>query len=83
MTSLIGPANFKFFGFLPGFFLSILIPVIGIGIFIYIMARRLAPLVRAAPNHKIDRVFERIINLFKLWLGQKNSRDIKLRELSI
>ena len=71
MTSLIGPANFKFFGFLPGFVLSILIPVIGVGIFIYIMARRLAPLVRAAPNHKIDRVSERIVNLFKLWFGQK------------
>ncbi|MEA2061787.1 MAG: (Fe-S)-binding protein [Thermodesulfobacteriota bacterium] len=70
MTSLIGPANFEFFGFFPAWIFSLLIPVAGIGFFAYIMARRIAPLVRAAPDARFSRIPERLKNLFVLWLGQ-------------
>ncbi len=70
MSSLIGPASFKFFGFFPAAVLSVLIPVVGVGLFAYIMARRLAPLVRAAPDNRLNRIPERIKNLIVLWLGQ-------------
>lgn len=70
MTALIGPASFKFFGFFPAWIFSFLIPVAGISFFAYIMARRIAPLVRAAPDSRFGRIPERIKNLFLLWLGQ-------------
>ncbi|MBI9090491.1 MAG: (Fe-S)-binding protein [Desulfobacterium sp.] len=70
MSSLIGPASFKIFGFFPAAVLSVLIPVVGVGLFAYIMARRLAPLVRAAPDNRLNRIPERIKNLLVLWLAQ-------------
>ncbi len=53
MSPLIGPANFKFFGFFPAAILSVLIPVIGVALFTYIMARRIAPIVRVGNKEKI------------------------------
>ncbi|WP_245809468.1 (Fe-S)-binding protein [Desulfamplus magnetovallimortis] len=47
-----------------------LIPVAGIGFFAYIMARRIAPLVRAAPDNRFDNIVDRLKNLFFIWLGQ-------------
>ena len=70
MSSLIGPASFKIFGFFPTAVLSFLIPIVGVGLFAYIMARRLAPLVRAAPDSRFNKLAERVKNLFVLWLGQ-------------
>lgn len=70
MSSLIGPASFKILGFFPAVVFSFLIPVAGIVCFAYIMARRLAPLVRAAPDSRFNRIPERIIKVGKLWLGQ-------------
>ncbi|MCP4669764.1 MAG: electron transfer flavoprotein, partial [Desulfobacula sp.] len=70
MTSIIGPASFKLFGIFPSIILSILIPVIGIGLFTYIMARRIAPLVRANPDNRFDSIGLRVKNLFFIWLGQ-------------
>ena len=70
MSSLIGPASFKLFGFFPTAVLSLLIPVVGVGLFAYIMARRLAPLVRAAPDNRLNRIPERIKNLLVIWLAQ-------------
>jgi len=32
--------------------------------------RRIAPLLKAAPDHRFDRIPERIKNVIKLWLGQ-------------
>lgn len=43
MTSIIGPASYQFFGIFPAAILSFILPVVGIGLFAYIMARRLAP----------------------------------------
>jgi len=70
MTSIIGPASFKFFGIFPAAILSFILPVIGIGLFAYIMARRVAPLVRANPDNRFDHIGKRVKNLIIVWLGQ-------------
>ena len=70
MTSIIGPASFKFFGIFPAAILAFVIPIIGVGLFAYIMARRIAPLVRANPDNRFDHIGQRIKNLFVVWLGQ-------------
>ena len=70
MTSIIGPASYKFFGIFPAALLSFILPVIGIGLFAYIMARRIAPLVRANPDDRFDHIGKRIRNLIVIWLGQ-------------
>jgi len=70
MTSLIGPASFTFFGFFPAWIFSLLIPAVGIGFFAYIMARRIAPLVRAAPDSRLSHFPGRIKNLLVIWLAQ-------------
>ncbi|MBF0388612.1 MAG: (Fe-S)-binding protein [Desulfamplus sp.] len=70
MSPLIGPANFTFFGFFPAAILSVLIPVVGVALFTYIMARRIAPLVRAAPDNRFDNIPARIKNLIMIWLAQ-------------
>ena len=68
-TVLISPANASFLG-IPTVVFSIIIPLAGIGIFAYIIMRRIAPLLKAAPDHRFDRIPERIKNVIKLWLGQ-------------
>jgi Fe-S oxidoreductase len=70
MTSIIGPASFKFFGIFPAAILSFILPIIGIGLFAYIMVRRIAPLVRANPDNRLDHIGTRIKNLIFVWLGQ-------------
>jgi len=67
---LISPAMFKLFGFFPTIIFSMLLPVAGVGLFTYIMARRIAPLVKANPDSRFDRPKERIVNVLKIWLGQ-------------
>lgn len=68
-TVLISPAKASVLG-IPSVIFSLLIPVIGVGIFAYIMAKRLAPIVKSAPDPRFNRVIERLINTFKIWLGQ-------------
>ncbi len=68
-TALIPPADASILG-LPGAFFAVLIPVVGVAVFTYIMAKRLAPMVLSAPDHRTDRPVERIIAVLKLWLGQ-------------
>ncbi len=70
MSMIIAPADYLLFGFFPTVIFSFLLPVIGIGIFTYIMARRIAPLVRANPDYRFDNIPERIKNLIVVWLGQ-------------
>ncbi|BBO86217.1 hypothetical protein DSCO28_67830 [Desulfosarcina ovata subsp. sediminis] len=67
--ALIAPAEYVFL-FIPTVLFSLLIPVVGIAVFTYIMALRAAPLVRAAPDKRFDRIPQRIFNVFKIWLGQ-------------
>ncbi len=67
--ALISPAKASFLG-IPTVIFSVLIPVCGVALFTYIMAKRVAPLIFANPDHRFNRFFERITNLIKLWLGQ-------------
>ncbi|MCF8050488.1 MAG: (Fe-S)-binding protein [Desulfobacterales bacterium] len=55
---------------LPTQILALLIPLAGVGIFAYIIARRVAPLVRAKPDFRFDRIAARLKNVLKLWLAQ-------------
>ncbi len=66
---LISPAAATIFG-IPANIIYILIPLIGIGTFAYIMARRLAPLLSAAPDDRFNRIPERIRSVLKIWLAQ-------------
>ena len=68
-NALIAPAKY-FFLFMPTVIFSILIPLMGVAVFAYIMAIRMAPLVKAAPDSRADRLPQRIYNVVKVWLGQ-------------
>ncbi len=50
--------------------LFVLIPLIGLACFAWIMGRRIAPLLRAAPDPRWDRIPERILLVLKIWLAQ-------------
>jgi hypothetical protein len=58
-NALIAPAKY-FFLFIPTVVFSILIPLAGVAVFTYIMAIRMAPLVKAAPDSRFDRIPQRI-----------------------
>jgi hypothetical protein len=47
-----------------------LIPLVGIAVFAWIMSRRIAPLLRAAPDNRFQRIPERIQAVLKIWLAQ-------------
>jgi Fe-S oxidoreductase len=68
-TALIAPAKY-FFLFIPTILFSILIPLVGIVVFTYIMAIRMAPLVKAAPDNRSDRIPQRIYKVLRIWLAQ-------------
>jgi Fe-S oxidoreductase len=68
-AALIPPAKAFVFGF-PFIIVSILIPIIGVAVFTYIMAKRSAPLILANPDKRFDRVLERLTAVLKIWLGQ-------------
>jgi len=70
MSTIIAPAHYLLFGFIPTMILSFLLPVIGVGLFTYIMARRIAPLVRANPDYCFNNIPKRIKHLVVVWLGQ-------------
>ncbi len=68
-NALIAPANYIFY-FIPTVLFSVLIPAVGVAAFTYIMALRAAPLVRSAPDLRLDRIPQRLFNVIKIWLGQ-------------
>lgn len=71
MEHLISPAHYKFLGFFPGAILSFLYVIVGVGLFAYIMAKRVAPLVLAKPdNSRFSDIPARLMNLLTIWLGQ-------------
>lgn len=67
--ALVSPASASFLG-VPAVFIYILIPLIGIGVFAYIMRRRIEPLLKAAPDHRFNRYPERVRAVLKIWLAQ-------------
>ncbi|BBO78300.1 hypothetical protein DSCW_57170 [Desulfosarcina widdelii] len=68
-NALIAPAKY-FFLFIPTVVFSILIPLAGVVVFTYIMAIRMAPLVKAAPDSRFDRLPQRLYSVLKIWLAQ-------------
>ena len=68
-TVLIPPAQATFLG-IPTMIFSLLIPVVGVAVFTYIMAKRLAPLVKSQADPRFDRIPERIVKLLKIGFGQ-------------
>ncbi len=67
--ALISPALSSFLG-IPANIIYILIPLAGVGIFAYILFKRLAPLLKAAPDDRFNRFAERIGSVLKIWLAQ-------------
>lgn len=67
--ALISPAKASVIG-IPTVVFSILIPLIGLALFAYIMIKRIAPLMNAAPDHRLNRIPDRILQLLKIWLAQ-------------
>ncbi|MFT5728964.1 MAG: Fe-S oxidoreductase [Desulforhopalus sp.] len=76
MSPLISPAEFKMLG-IPLVFFSILIPLVGIGVFSYIIKQRLAPMLVAANDERFDHPAERWKNVLSLWLYQ--SRQLRYK----
>jgi len=67
--ALLSPANATLIG-LPAKIFFVLIPLVGVGVFAYIMKHRMAPLLKAAPDHRFNRYPERIRAVLKIWLAQ-------------
>ncbi len=63
------PAHSSFLG-IPVWFFAVIIPAVAIGLFAYIMASRLKPLVLAKPDVRFDRLPERAWRLMKFAIGQ-------------
>jgi Fe-S oxidoreductase len=68
-SALISPAKAIIFG-MPTIIFSFLIPLAGVAVFAYIISLRLAPLVLAAPDPRLNRFLERLKNALKIWLLQ-------------
>jgi Fe-S oxidoreductase len=68
-TALISPAKAAVLG-IPTVIFSLVIPVVGVALFTYIMAKRLAPLVRALPDERLDRPVRRLVAVLKYYFGQ-------------
>jgi Fe-S oxidoreductase len=68
-TVLIPPAQAAFLG-IPTVIFSLLIPVVGVAVFTYIIAKRLAPLVKSQADPRFDRIPARIGKLLKIGFGQ-------------
>ena len=69
-TALISPAKAWVLGFIPTMFFSIIIPIIGVACFTYIIAKRIAPLVRSKPDPRLDSIPDRLANMFKFAIAQ-------------
>jgi Fe-S oxidoreductase len=68
-SALISPAAASVLG-IPTIIFSILIPVVGTLLFVYIIVRRLTPLVKAAPDDRLCCIPQRIGLIIKIWLAQ-------------
>ena len=68
-AALISPAKAAVMG-IPTVIFSLVIPIVGVAVFTYIMAKRLAPLVRALPDERLDRPGKRLAAVLKYYFGQ-------------
>jgi len=67
--ALIAPSAGSILG-IPASFIYSLIPLAGVGIFAYIMYKRLIPLLKAAPDNRFDHYADRVRAVLKIWLAQ-------------
>ncbi|ACL05009.1 Putative uncharacterized Fe-S oxidoreductase (contains HdrB- and HdrD-like domains) [Desulfatibacillum aliphaticivorans] len=63
------PAHSSFLG-IPVWFFALVIPAVAIGLFAYIMANRMKPLVLANPDFRFNQIPERVFRLVKFAIGQ-------------
>ncbi len=68
--ALIPPAASRFLT-IPADVIYVLIPLVGVGIFAYMIYHRLRPLLRAAPDLRTNDLAARARRLLKIWLFQK------------
>jgi len=69
MLGLPSPSQAAY-GIVPGRVLFLIIPILSLTLFGYIIARRLVPLLGAAPDFRLDHASARIKRVLKIWLGQ-------------
>jgi Fe-S oxidoreductase len=67
--ALISPSASSILG-IPANIIYILIPLAGVGIFAYIIFKRLTPLFNAAPDDRFNRFADRLRSVLKIWLAQ-------------
>ncbi len=58
------------YGPIPGQVLFSLIPLLAIACFSYMVARRIVPLLRAAPDPRLDHTIVRLTRVLQFWLAQ-------------
>jgi Fe-S oxidoreductase len=61
---LISPAKASLF-WIPSVLFSLLIPAVGVGVLTYILAKRLPPFFRAAPDFRFDHILERLWGMYE------------------
>ena len=66
---MISPAEATVLG-IPCVIFSLIIPLVGMGIFTYIIAFRLKPLVKACPDPRLNRPAARFFKMIKYAIGQ-------------
>ncbi len=67
--TLFDPASATIVG-IPGNLLFLVIALVAIGVFAWVMARRIAPLRQGAPDPRLDRIPERVVRVLQYWLAQ-------------
>jgi Fe-S oxidoreductase len=55
---------------IPGHILFLVIHLLGVACFVYIVAKRLVPLIRGEHDFRFDQPLARLGRVFKFWLGQ-------------
>jgi hypothetical protein len=68
-AALISPAKATVFG-IPTVIFSLIIPLVGVGIFTYIIALRLEPMVKASPDPRLNRPADRFFKMIQYAVGQ-------------
>jgi Fe-S oxidoreductase len=68
--ALLSPAQTTILG-LPAAVLYALMPVVGLTLFGYMIHRRLKPMLKAAPDRRLNYLSERFSNLIRIWLFQQ------------
>jgi len=53
-----------------GRILFLIIPLLGVTCSTYIMVKRMVPLLRSAPDSRLDHISVRLMRILQFWLGQ-------------